>query len=514
MPTVIRSFPWGQDQVERGAVKVVAGSLHLRSKPILRLSDVVGLPECPGSFSVRLRLLEGAWVEVVFDNSAEAERFKQNCEVVVRRAMERGLAQSCPERTRRRPDGAPAATEDASSVKLRKTDVAGTDVCSPPKALAGSTVASPTRHDEQASTALSPRKLVTPTHTLDGLARKQLRLLSPPKTACASAGATSPTLARPSPLQGIAPMRTEEWVCRRWEDHKVLTKTCISEVRLSRDRQSGELQAMKIINKRAVQLLERRRGSSHVSMRSEATLLGSLKHGNVVQLLECFETDACLYLVMEFLPGGSLFHMIAEHGRLRELQAKRLFRELCEAVAYLHSQGVVHRDIKPENILLTQADADKAHLKVGDLGISRQAVRSRDCLTYCGSLVYLAPEVVTLRAGRNFVAGAAAKAYGTESKGDGVGRRGYGKPADVWGLGAVLYVMLSGIPPFDMEDGEENLCRQIVAGSWVFDDDAWAMVSREAKELVLSLMAIDPCARPTAQEILGHRWFATPGFQS
>merc|ERR1712048_855388 len=124
---------------------------------------------------------------------------------------------------------------------------------------------------------------------------------------------------------------------------------------------------------------------------------------------------------------------------------------------------------------------------------------------------YTAPEVVKMRPiGRHLskqgMLQMGTQHLGVEPPGDADVLSGYGKPADMWSLGVVLYIMLSGIPPFDSEDSDTSLCVQIVEGRWDFDSDIWDRVSPEAKHLVSSLMTLRPRDRLTVQQTLDHEW--------
>jgi len=164
--------------------------------------------------------------------------------------------------------------------------------------------------------------------------------------------------------------------------------------------------------------------------------------------------------------------------------ARRLFRDLCDAVKYLHTNSIVHRDLKPENILLTTKDRNSMQLKIADFGLARSNHQSNDCKTFCGTPHYFAPEVInTFRDHES-----------TEA--------GYGKQADMWSLGVILYIMLSGIPPFE----EEGLYEQILEGKFEFDVREWTVVSKEAKDLVKQLMTVNPKDRLTIDQACRHRW--------
>lgn len=142
-------------------------------------------------------------------------------------------------------------------------------------------------------------------------------------------------------------------------------------------------------------------------------------------------------------------------------------------MAYLHEKDVIHRDVKPDNVLLSCAVRSECQGKLADLGL---ALRATNATTMCGTPHYFAPEVISSQGG-------------------------YGKGVDVWGLGVVLYVLLSAQPPFE----EEGLYEQILAGDYDFDED-WDHVSEGAKDLVRSLMTVDPLQRPSVEKALKHPW--------
>jgi len=242
---------------------------------------------------------------------------------------------------------------------------------------------------------------------------------------------------------------------------------------------------VKVIDKAKFNAFRKTR-DSHLTLRSEAEMLTGLEHAGVVRFYEWFETSTRLFLVMELLGGGDLLDYILEHGCLSEDMACRLFREICEAVAYLHARGVVHRDLKPENVMLTTR-SDDFHAKVVDFGLARKNVQSRDCRTFCGTPQYFAPEVISTLKDR---------AEGSES--------GYGTQVDAWSLGVVLYIMLSGAPPFDDEDG--RLYRRILDGRFEFDVPQFRAVSSEAKDLVRGLLSVNPKERLTVPQALEHPW--------
>merc|ERR1712039_338115 len=207
---------------------------------------------------------------------------------------------------------------------------------------------------------------------------------------------------------------------------------------------------------------------------------------------------------------------MGKHGCMPEQRACRLFRDICSTVRHLHRQGVVHRDLKPENILLTSEDPDSAAPKLADFGISRQEFQIDECTTFVGTLPYLAPEVwrVALppapgsKCGKAFEGPdiAATKLTAQESAEKSNETVGYGKAVDMWSLGVILYIMLSGVPPFDASCVTRDLAQQIIRGDWRFDVPQWRKVSDKAKDLVRGCLTVSPASRLSIDAVLGHEW--------
>ncbi|GJP30834.1 hypothetical protein CLOM_g7164 [Closterium sp. NIES-68] len=206
-------------------------------------------------------------------------------------------------------------------------------------------------------------------------------------------------------------------------------------------------------------------------------------HTGIVQLRAVFEDDVAVHLVMELCEGGELFDEVVRRGRFNERDAASVFAQVASAVAHCHARGVLHRDLKPENILLVRDPsvplcAAPLTTKVADFGLGVSLVAGERAKGVAGSPFYIAPEVLT---------------------GD------YSLGADVWSLGVILYILLSGVPPF-WGATDKDVFVEVLRGAVDMSGPEWSGVSEEAKHLVRCLLQRDPARRPSAAAILSHPW--------
>ena len=195
------------------------------------------------------------------------------------------------------------------------------------------------------------------------------------------------------------------------------------------DKTSGQELAMKVIQVDKFQKFSKTR-ESDLNIRSEANLLSTLKHECVVRLHDAvFETKTA-YIMMELCHGGDLLQHILDHGIFDENVSNRIFIDVCNGLEYLHSKSIVHRDMKPENVLLTSHRPDDVRAKISDFGLAKTGFEGNLHGTFCGTPHYFAPEMIT-------------------SHQNGSKKGEYGKEVDAWAAGVILYILLSGIPPYD-----------------------------------------------------------------
>ncbi|CAO3589543.1 unnamed protein product [Absidia cylindrospora] len=210
------------------------------------------------------------------------------------------------------------------------------------------------------------------------------------------------------------------------------------------------------------------------SVQRELAILQLLHHPHLVELKQVLQDSSYVYFVMEYLEGGELFHILAERGKFKESDARRLFYQMVSSLAWCHAHHICHRDLKPENILLTKS---KKHIKIADFGM---AAMNTNLKTSCGSPHYASPEIIK------------GKAYD-------------GTRTDTWSLGVILFALLSGHLPFD-DENMSRLLGKIKTGHYRPLPNS---LSVEAKHLVKKMLVVDPRRRITMNEILHHPWLTS-----
>uniref|UniRef100_A0A7N0ZWP6 non-specific serine/threonine protein kinase n=1 Tax=Kalanchoe fedtschenkoi TaxID=63787 RepID=A0A7N0ZWP6_KALFE len=218
-------------------------------------------------------------------------------------------------------------------------------------------------------------------------------------------------------------------------------------------------------------------------VRREVRLLQHLSgQPNVVEFKGAYEDRQSVHLVMELCAGGELFDRIIAQGHYSERAAAAVCRQIVNVVHICHFMGVMHRDLKPENFLLSSAD-DNAMLKATDFGLSVFIEEGKVYRDVVGSAYYVAPEVL---------------------------RRSYGKEIDVWSAGVILYILLSGVPPF-WGESETAIFNSVLKGELDFESDPWPSISYSAIDLVRKMLRQDPKKRLTAAQVLEHPWIRVGG---
>eukprot|EP00644_Phytophthora_capsici_P009802 jgi/Phyca11/12359/fgenesh1_pm.PHYCAscaffold_108_\ len=256
---------------------------------------------------------------------------------------------------------------------------------------------------------------------------------------------------------------------------KVIGKGSFGKVLLVRKRDTGLIYAMKVLRKENI---IKRNQVEHT--RTERHVLGYVRHPFIVGLNYAFQTSEKLYFVLDYCAGGELFFHLGKVQRFPEHRARFYAAEITLAIEYVHNLDVIYRDLKPENVLLDE----NGHIRLTDFGLSKEGIQDdfSGANSFCGTPEYLAPEILN--------------------------RSGHGRAVDWWSLGALLYEMLTGLPPFYCRD-RDRLFEKIRKGDLSFPK----YLSPNAKDLLKKLLERDPTQRlgtgPTdAGEIKNHPFFA------
>jgi len=259
----------------------------------------------------------------------------------------------------------------------------------------------------------------------------------------------------------------------KYEVGKELGRGGFSVVKEGVDRATGERVAIKFIEKKFVDQEELK------LLGREIDIMKKVQHRNVLRLIEIYETDNHLSLVMELVNGGELFYKIVDKGSYSEREARDIIRQLVEGVDYLHSKGIAHRDLKPENLLCSE-NSEGVVIKIADFGLSKAFANGSVLETSCGTPDYAAPEVLRM---------------------DGA----YDKSVDLWSMGVITYVVLCGFPPFYGKT-QAHLFEKILNADYDFPDPEWTNISEEAKDFIKRLLVLDIDKRYTTKQCLDHPW--------
>ena len=240
-----------------------------------------------------------------------------------------------------------------------------------------------------------------------------------------------------------------------------LVQRCIS-------RSDGSTAAVKVLTKDA---------TSPIDTLQEVGILRTIEtqggHPNIVSYRAHYNEEDFVYIVTEYLRGSTLYNHVIQHRRLEEAKALELLKQLGNAVDFLHHQQIVHGDIKPDNIMI-----DGDHLKLLDFGSAQYLHHQNENLdSVSGTQAYWPPEMLTSL---------------QSSKG-----------VDVWAMGCILYIMISGQHPFDPtgHTSIEHILERVQRDSVTFEAPIWDTVSTKTKHLIASMLTKDPSQRASIEHV-------------
>uniref|UniRef100_A0A8D8RG45 Myosin light chain kinase, smooth muscle n=2 Tax=Cacopsylla melanoneura TaxID=428564 RepID=A0A8D8RG45_9HEMI len=215
----------------------------------------------------------------------------------------------------------------------------------------------------------------------------------------------------------------------------------------------------------------------------EVEIMRELQHPRLIQIYDAFESSNVMCVVLELIEGGELFdRVIDDDFVLTEKSVAIFMRQICEGVDFIHSKNVIHLDMKPENILCLTKTGNR--IKIIDFGLARKFDPEKKLQVLFGTPEFVAPEVV------NF---------------DPIG---YG--TDMWSVGVICYVLLSGLSPFMGETDVQTMANVTIA-NYDFDDECFNEISEDAKDFIRKLLLKDMTKRMTADEAGEHKWLREAG---
>uniref|UniRef100_G1M0D2 CaM kinase-like vesicle-associated protein n=1 Tax=Ailuropoda melanoleuca TaxID=9646 RepID=G1M0D2_AILME len=268
-------------------------------------------------------------------------------------------------------------------------------------------------------------------------------------------------------------------VTDRYDLGQVIKTEEFCEIFRAKDKTTGKLHTCKKFQKRDGRKVRK-------AAKNEIGILKMVKHPNILQLVDVFVTRKEYFIFLELATGREVFDWILDQGYYSERDTSNVVRQVLEAVAYLHSLKIVHRNLKLENLVYYNR-LKNSKIVISDFHLAK--LENGLIKEPCGTPEYLAPEVV--------------------------GRQRYGRPVDCWAIGVIMYILLSGNPPFyeeveedDYENHDKNLFRKILAGDYEFDSPYWDDISQAAKDLVTRLMEVEQDQRITAEEAISHEWIS------
>ena len=266
--------------------------------------------------------------------------------------------------------------------------------------------------------------------------------------------------------------KTEGKLLDYYDVMKQLGKGGYGKVYEVKNKQTGELRACKHLSKLNINNLEK--------FKREIAIMQKMDHPNIIKLYEVFESDRSLYIIMEECKGGEIFDRIIEHIQNGEMYSEKdasiIFQQVMSSIQYCHNHKICHRDLKPENLLYLNEGSEKDNrLKVIDFGLSQSVDKLK---TKVGTAYYVSPEIL-------------------EGK--------YTELCDIWSAGVILYILLSGDPPFN-GPSDSAIYKKISERKFTFPERKWKNISNDAKDLICHMLVPEK-ERYTAEDVLKHPWF-------
>ncbi|KAM5179091.1 death-associated protein kinase 2 isoform 2-T2 [Callospermophilus lateralis] len=253
-------------------------------------------------------------------------------------------------------------------------------------------------------------------------------------------------------------------------------------VKKCREKSTGLEYAAKFIKKR--QSRASRRGVCREEIEREVSILRQVLHPNIITLHDVYENRTDVVLILELVSGGELFDFLAQKESLSEEEATSFIKQILDGVNYLHTKKIAHFDLKPENIMLLDKNIPIPHIKLIDFGLAHEIEDGVEFKNIFGTPEFVAPEIVNYEP--------------------------LGLEADMWSIGVITYILLSGASPF-LGDTKQETLANITAVSYDFDEEFFSQTSELAKDFIRKLLVKETRKRLTIQEALRHPWITSKG---
>lgn len=254
------------------------------------------------------------------------------------------------------------------------------------------------------------------------------------------------------------------------------------------ERSTGDSYAVKIINRRRA--IHAGGKGAMQGVNRELEILRKFDHPNIVRLKSFYEDVENYYLVMELVPGGDLMDFVAANGAIGEDATQVIAKQILDGISYVHKMGISHRDLKPDNILIKQDDP--ILVKITDFGLAKISDNATFMKTFCGTLAYVAPEVITGK-------------YDLQPSQD--SPYNYSNLVDIWSFGCLVYVLLTSHLPFNGKT-QTQMFQKIKTGEYHESPLNSYRISNEGRNFLSCCLKVDPRQRMTADEALNHPWLA------
>ena len=241
------------------------------------------------------------------------------------------------------------------------------------------------------------------------------------------------------------------------------------------NRITGSKRAMKVISKG-----DNCNEEDDKEITNEISILRTLDHPNILKIFEFYSSKESYSIVTELCQGGELFQEIIDRGPFNENYSAYVMFQILSAINYCHKMKIIHRDLKPENILIIERDSNgMPRIKIADFGTSKLVEKGHVQRKLVGSSYYIAPEVL---------------------------KKHYDEKCDLWSCGVIMYILLSGRPPFG-GDNDKEIMDKVIIGKYDLETSPFDKLSSSGKDLIQKLLMIEPNKRLSAEQALTHPWF-------